>query len=249
MTQHVRQLWLLAALVATAAACGRPSEAPAGLAASPAVNQATGTVSGRVTFDGAPPVAVPVSMTTDPNCRPSGVVTAGTIAVGTDKGLQNTFVYVKEGLGAATFPVPATAVVLDQQGCRYVPRVVGVQVGQPLDVINSDPTFHNIHAVGRINREFNIGQPSRSLKMTHTFTTSEVMVPFKCDVHDWMTAWVGVLDHPFFAVTGADGSFELKGLPPGTYTLESWHETLGVQTRSVVVSRGATATASFTFKG
>ena len=115
------------------------------------------------------------------------------------------------------FPVPATAVVLDQKGCRYVPHVLGIQVGQPLELRSSDNTLHNIHAVPQQNREFNRALQLAAMKHTHTFSTKEVMVPFKCDVHKWMNAYVGVLDHPFYAVTAANGRFELKGLPPGIH--------------------------------
>ena len=110
-----------------------------------------------------------------------------------------------------------------------------MRVGQPLEIVNSDPTLHNIHALPKGNTEFNNGQPIQGMKMTHTFTAKEVMVPFKCDVHGWMNAYVGVLDHPYFAVTGKDGKFELKTLPPGTYTIEAWHEKLGTQTQSVTL--------------
>ena len=124
----------------------------------------------------------------------------------------------------------------------------GIQVGQPLEIINSDPTLHNIHATGKANAEFNNGQPIQGMKMSHTFTAKEVVVPFKCDVHGWMNAYVGVLDHPFYAVTSADGSFSLKGLPPGTYTIEAWHEKLGAQTQSVTVAAKDSASIAFTFK-
>ena len=124
----------------------------------------------------------------------------------------------------------------------------GVRVGQPLEIVNSDPTLHNIHAMPKANQEFNNGQPIQGMKMTHTFTAKEVMVPFKCDVHGWMNAYVGVLDHPYFAVTGADGTFKLKGLPPGTYTIEAWHEKLGATTQSVTLGAKETKEVTFTFK-
>ena len=144
---------------------------------------------------------------------------------GAGNGLQNAFVYVKDGLGNRTFPVPKTPVVLDQQGCKYRPHVVGIQVGQPLEVRNSDSTLHNVHAIPKVNKEFNFGQPTKGMKSSRTFDKAEVMVPFKCDVHGWMNAYAGVVAHPFFAVSKADGSFEIKGLPPGSYTVEVWHST------------------------
>jgi plastocyanin len=170
------------------------------------------------------------------------------VLIGDAGALQNVFVYVKDGLGNLRFPIPATSVVLDQKGCHYVPHVLGVQVGQNLEVVNSDPTLHNVHAVAKANQEFNQGQPLPGMKFTRQFSTPEVMVPFKCDVHSWMNAFIGVLDHPYFAVTGADGSFSLKGLPPGTYTIEAWHETLGTQTQSVTIGEKESKEIAFTFK-
>jgi hypothetical protein len=138
-------------------------------------------------------------------------------------------------------------VSLDQQGCRYSPHVFGIQTGQTLEILNSDPTLHNIHAMPANNREFNTGQPIQGMKTEQSFENVEVMVPFKCDVHGWMNAYAGVLDHPYFAVTTADGGFELSNVPPGTYTVEAWHETLGTQTQSVTVDASGTAEVSFTF--
>jgi galactose mutarotase-like enzyme len=123
-----------------------------------------------------------------------------------------------------------------------------MRVGQPLEIINSDPTLHNIHALPKNNQEFNNGQPIQGMKMTHTFTAKEVMVPFKCDVHGWMNAYVGVLDHPYFAVSDKSGKFELKTLPPGTYTIEAWHEKLGTQEQKVTLGPKETKELSFTFK-
>jgi hypothetical protein len=123
-----------------------------------------------------------------------------------------------------------------------------MRTGQKLEILNSDPTLHNIHATPKSNSEFNTGQPIQGMKTEHTFNSQEVMVPFKCDVHGWMNAYVGVLDHPYFAVTGPDGKFSLKGLPPGTYTVEAWHEKLGATTQSVTLAAKETKDVSFTFK-
>ena len=166
-----------------------------------------------------------------------------------DGSLQNVFVYVKDGLGALKFPVPATPLVLDQKGCQYRPHVFGVQAGQPIEILNSDATLHNIHAWPQANQEFNVGQALQGMKDTHVFTTQEVMVPFRCDVHRWMNSFVGVVAHPFFAVTGADGAFQLKGLPPGTYTLEAWHEKFGTKTASVTIGAKESKDVAFTFSG
>ena len=170
------------------------------------------------------------------------------IVKGDGSTLQNVFVYVKDGLGNLVFPDPVTSVTLSQEGCTYRPHVLGIRVGQTLDIVNGDETLHNIHAVPMKNSGFNKAQQSKGFKNTHVFSTQEVLVPFKCDVHRWMTAYVGVLDHPFFSVTGRDGSFELKGLPPGTYTVEAVHEKLGTRTEMVTLSPKGTETVTFSFR-
>jgi plastocyanin len=172
-----------------------------------------------------------------------------TYTVGSDgKSLGNVFVYVKDGLGNYQFDAPTDTVTIDQKSCRYHPHVFGLRVGQPLEILNSDPTLHNIHALPKSNMEFNTGQPIQGMKTMHTFTQPEVMVPFKCDVHGWMNAYVGVLDHPYFAVTKDDGKFALNNLPPGTYTIEAWHEKLGPMTQSVTIGPKESKEVAFTFK-
>jgi plastocyanin len=212
---------------------------------------AAGTVVGKITFDGKAPRPRVIRMGSDPLCMTESK--AGTMSevllVGPGNGLQNAFVYVKDGLGTKTFPAPKTPVVLDQSGCKYLPHVVGIQVGQPLEVRNSDSTLHNVHAVPKVNKEFNFGQPTKGMKASKAFDKPEVMVPFRCDVHGWMNAYAGVLPHPFFAVSKNDGAFEIKGLPPGSYTIEVWHEQLGTQTLKVTVDAKAGATANFAMKG
>jgi plastocyanin len=161
--------------------------------------------------------------------------------------LGNVFVYVKSGLPAgAKYPVPSTPVVIDQNGCLYHPRVFGIMVGQTLTIKNSDGVLHNIKAMGKKNRPFNISQPT-FMSTDRSFTTDEVMLPFECNVHGWMHAFAGVLSHPFFATTADDGSFSMKGLPPGTYVLEAWQEKYGTQDATVTVKPGVAATADFTF--
>ena len=207
-----------------------------------------GSVTGKVTFMGTPPPAQPISMSSDPRCMNAGAKTEAVMVSG-DGSLQNVFVYVKDGLGTLKFPVPTTALVLDQKGCQYRPHVFGVQAGQPIEILNSDMTLHNIHAWPQTNQEFNMGQSLQGMKDTHVFTTQEVMVPFRCDVHKWMNSFVGVVAHPFFAVTGADGAFQLKGLPPGTYTIEAWHEKFGTKTASVTIGAKESKDVPFTFSG
>jgi plastocyanin len=169
------------------------------------------------------------------------------LVVGQNQTLQNVFVYVKDGLGAFGFPVPTEPVVLDQDKCRYVPRVLGVRVGQPLSIRNSDPLLHNVRADAKINQSFNTSTPLEGVSFQRTFATKEVMVPFKCDVHAWMTAFVGVLDHPYFGTTAADGTVRLANLPPGTYTIEAWHETLGTRTEQVTIGAKEAKDVTFIF--
>ena len=234
-----------------AAACGggsQESAAPPPPVENPVDPATAGAVAGRVTFAGTPPALPAVRMDSDPNCAAQGGPSADeSVVAGADGALRNVFVYVKDGLGNLRFPVASTPIVLDQKGCRYVPHVLGAQVGQTVEIVNSDPTLHNIHAIPMVNREFNTGQPLPGMKHVHRFSAREVMVPFKCDVHPWMRAYIGVLDHPFFAVTGADGSFQLTGLPPGTYTVEAWHETLGTQTQDVTIGAKETGSVAFAF--
>jgi plastocyanin len=187
-------------------------------------------------------------MSSDPLCMPEGPTLSEVVLVGPGNGLQNVFVYVKDGLGDRTFQAPKTPVVLDQQGCKYRPHVFGVQVGQPMVIKNSDGTLHNVHAVPKANTEFNFGQPLKGMETKRTFDQPEIMVPFRCDVHGWMAAYGGVVPHSFFAVTANDGTFEIKGLPAGTFTIETWHERFGLQTQTVTVDGTGAGTASFTYK-
>lgn len=221
---------------------GAPAPAPTDTADGP------GVITGTMTFAGTPPAAKPLPMDSDPKCPADPNAVSEVLVVGSGSGLQNVFVYVKDGLGNRTYAVPTTPVSLDQKGCRYIPHVFGVQVGQPIRVSNSDPTLHNINAAPKDNRAFNFGQPATVPPVTRTFDKPEIMVPMRCDVHTWMNAYVGVVAHPFFAVTKEDGSFEIKGLPPGTYTVEAWHERLGTQTQSVTVDGKTPGQFSAAFK-
>jgi plastocyanin len=235
-----------------AAGCSAEDPPPPPQGGGRQVDAATaGAISGRVLFAGAPPAAELLRMGTDKAC----VQGAGphpqsdAILIAEDGAVQNVFVYVKEGLDPAySFEMPAAPVVLDQRGCRYSPRVLGVRAGQPIKVLNSDATLHNVHALPMSNREFNKSTPTLGSSTTQTFTVPEVMVRFKCDVHGWMAAHVGVLPHPFFAVTNASGAYEIKGLPPGTYTIEAWHEKFGTRTAVVTVGEKQARTASFSFE-
>jgi plastocyanin len=218
-------------------------------ARAPRGNQGGATVTGKIKFTGTKPANAKIDMAEEPACvkKYTTPPTAETV-VGSPAGLANVFVYVKSGLAAgASYPAPSTPVVIDQDGCRYHPHVLGIRVGQTLEIRNSDPLLHNIKAKGTKNRPFNISQPTAGMKTNRTFTAPEVMVPLECNVHGWMNAFVGVLPHPFFAVSGADGSFTIKGLPAGTYEIEAWHERFGTQTATVTVPATGSKTQDFTF--
>jgi hypothetical protein len=260
---RLRNTWvgLLGIALATTLACGgsqetsstsakpeSPSAAPAGQK----VDSATaGDVKGVVMIDGTAPKNEPIKMNADPVCVKQNTTPQSqeTYMVSADgKNLGNVFVYVKDGLGSYVFDTPTEPAKIDQKDCRYHPHVFGMRVNQPLEIVNSDPTLHNIHAMPKGNSEFNNGQPIQGMKMSHTFDKPEVMVPFKCDVHGWMNAYVGVMSHPYYAVTDKDGKFELKGLPPGTYTIEAWHEKLGTQTANVTLAAKESKDITFGFK-
>ncbi len=216
---------------------------------SPPPAQGGGSIGGKVKFTGAAPAPRKIDMTEEPKCKAKypGVPTEETVVVNPNGTLANVFVYVKAGLPAGyTAPAPTGPVTLDQDGCRYHPHVLGILVGQKLAIKNSDGILHNIKAKGTKNRPFNISQPTNMVS-ERTFTAPEVMVALECNVHGWMQAWLGVLPHPFFGVSGVDGSFTLKGVPPGTYTIEAWHEKYGTQTATVTVAGSETKTADFSF--
>jgi hypothetical protein len=243
-----------ALVLAALGACGgdtSKSADPASPAAAPDAKKVdtstAATVKRKVVLEGTPPVNPLLKMTSDPACG-NAEVRAESYLV--DNGaLQNVFVHIKDGLGNKyIFDTPTEPVKLDQKGCRYVPHVVGLRVTQPLEVSNSDETLHNVHGMPETNREFNQGQPIVGMKNTVTFTAPEVMIPFKCDVHSWMSAYVGVVSHPYFAVTDKAGTFELQTIPPGTYTIEAWHEKLGRQTQSVTLAEKDSKDLTFTFK-
>jgi len=255
---QLRNVWVgtLGLALAATIACGggqstsQEPSAPAGAPAGQKVDTATASdVKGVVTLTGTAPKNEPIRMNADPVCVKQNTTPQSQETYEVNDGkLANVFVYVKDGLGNYVYDPPTDSPKIDQMNCRYHPHVFGMRVGQKLEIVNSDPTLHNIHALPKANAEFNNGQPLQGMKMEHTFTAKEVMVPFKCDVHGWMNAYVGVLDHPYFATTDKSGAFELKGLPPGTYTIEAWHEKLGPMTQSVTVGQKETKEVNFEFK-
>jgi len=209
------------------------------------------TISGKVKLTGKPAASVnpEIDMSEESKCAALYKTTPHEeiVMANANGTLGNVFVYVKSGLAAdAKFPTPTTSVTIDQKGCLYHPRVFGIMVNQQLAIKNSDGLLHNIKAMAKKNRPFNISQPT-NMTTDRSFTVQEVMLPFECNVHGWMHAFAGVLPHPFYSVTGADGSFSISGLPAGTYTIEAWHEKYGTQTATVTVAATGTKTQDFTF--
>lgn len=206
------------------------------------------TVSGKITFQGSPPAPETIDMSEEPTCAQqyTETPTQESAVIGPDGGLANVFVYVKEGLASRNWGTPSEGVVIDQHGCHYVPHVLAIQAGQPLIIRNSDGILHNINTKPAKNQGFNVSQPVK-MDTQRKFTTAEVMIPVKCDVHGWMHAYIGVQDHPYMAVTGKDGSFTLASLPPGEYVIEAWHERYGTQTQTVTVGPQESKEISFTF--
>jgi plastocyanin len=209
-----------------------------------------GTVTGRILFTGKAPARKKVEMDEDPQCAKlhKSPVYDVSVQTGGKGALANAFVYIKTGLEGKKFKPPSDPVVIDQRGCWFVPRVIGMQAGQQLKAVNSDPVTHNIHPRGK-NYDWNQNQPESAEPAIRRFAFPEVMVRVKCNIHAWMKAWIGVVDNPYFAVTGANGSFELKNVPPGVYTVEAWHEDLATQDLQVTVAASGKAAADFTFKG
>ncbi len=201
------------------------------------------TVSGVVKFSGTAPKPAKIDMSQDPACKGNNV--AETVVA--DNGdLANVFVYVKGIQGS--FPPPSDAVKINQDGCRYHPHVIGVMAGQPIQIVNSDATTHNIHPTPKDNPEWNKSQGPKAEPITEKFNREEIMMPVKCNQHPWMKMYINVVKNPFFAVTGKDGKFEIKGLPPGTYTITAVQEKLGSQDMQVTVGPKDSKTVDFSFK-
>src|ERR671938_1431429 len=203
-----------------------------------------GAITGKISLNGEAPAPSKIDMGADANCAQKNPNAVAETVVAKDGKLQNVFVYIKDGtladgkkIGDFSFDTPTAEVKLDQNGCHYVPHVLGMQPNQKLVVTNSDPTTHNVHAIpasGKGNEEWNEQQgPNAPPITTHTFKRSEILVPIKCNIHNWMRAYIGVVKHPFFSVSKDDGSFEIKNVPPGTYTVVAWHEKYGEKTAQV----------------
>ena len=216
-----------------------------------------GSVTGVVAYNGTPPAPKKIATDADPVCGKANPNLSTEDTVVKDGKLANVFVYIKDGttadgtkVGDYTYETPTEPVTLDQKGCHYVPHVLGIQVNQKLKVVNSDPTQHNIHPTPKVNQEWNQTQPNGAPPIEKAFTRAEVLIPVKCNQHPWMKSYIGVLKHPFFAVSGEDGSFTIKGVPPGKYTVVAWHEggAAGTEkTMQVTVPAKGSAKADFAF--
>ena len=256
---YLRNLIVLSLAAAVVLACGgggdapsTPADTPAAPAAGKSVDASTaGSISGSVNYAGEPGKRARIRMTADPNCasQHSSPVYAQNLEINENDTLQYAFVFVKAGVEDYKFEPPAEAVQLDQRGCLYTPHVLGIQAGQELKVVNSDGTTHNINPSPANNRDWNVSQASNSNPIVRRFARPEIMIPVKCNVHPWMKAYIGVVAHPYFAVTGSDGSYSLEGLPPGDYTVEVWHEKLGAQEQKITVTANQAATLDFNYGG
>jgi plastocyanin len=222
-----------------------PTTAAPAATAAPIDPATAASVSGTVKLDGAPPKAAMIDMSQDPACK--GQNTAENIVVSGGY-LANVFVYVKEGLGNRTFEIPKEPVVVDQHGCKYHPHALGVMAGQTVKIVNSDPTTHNIHPTPKDNREWNESQAPQSAPLEKTFAREEILLPVKCNQHPWMRMFINVVKNPFYAVSGPDGKFEIKGLPPGDYTLAFVQEKLGEQDVKVTLAAKGSKIVDVTFK-
>jgi len=227
--------------------------------AKPKYSGATGTVTGVVSFNGTPPAPKKIDSSADPVCGQKNPNLETEDTVVKDGKLANAFVYIKDGtttdgkkVGDFEWDTPTTSVQLDQNGCHYRPHVLGVQTNQKISITNSDPTTHNIHPTPKQNPEWNQSQPNGAAPIEKSFARSEILVPVKCNQHPWMKSYIGVMKTPFFAVSAENGSFTLKGVPAGTYTVAAWHEGGAdgtTKTVQVTVPANGSVTADFAFEG
>jgi plastocyanin len=252
---NCRAWWSLACAIAVLTGCSKTEQKAETKPQPPSyfkVDPSTaGAVTGAITYKGKRPPKKPIDMSEDPACIEAhhGKAYDESLVASANGALANVFVYIKSGLEGKTFETPSAPVVIDQQGCWFRPRVMGIQTGQTLRVTNSDPVTHNIHPLAQINREWNHSQGQGDPPLNRRFIKPEVMIRIKCNIHSWMRAYIGVLAHPYFGVTGADGSFEIRNLPPGDYVLEAWHESLGVQDQPVKITPSGKVEVNFKFQG
>ena len=209
----------------------------------------TAEITGRVNFRGDKPKLQLIDMSGDPVCasEQEEMVYAQDGDVNNNGTLPNAFVYIKSGSGNLSVPAPHNSVILTQRGCMYEPHVLGVMVGQPLQIVTPDPTTHNVHVTPKINKEWNVTQEPGSPSIMKIFTQPEIMIPVHCNIHPWMKAYIGVVSNPYYAVTDSQGSFSIKGVPAGEYTLEAWTASFGTQEQRITVRSGESSNITFTF--
>ena len=221
------------------------------LLGAPAQRGETGEITGKVEFEGPRPKLQEIYMNKDPEClreNQGRTVYVQDGAVNANGTLPNVFVFAKTGAGNGHFAAPKSPVVLDQQGCIFVPHVLGIMVGQTLKVLNSDFTMHNVHVMPKNNPQWNESQPPGAAPFYKKFAHPEIMIPVGCNEHPWMKAYIGVVENPLYDVTGTTGTFTIKGVPPGEYTIEAWTATFGTQEKTVRVRPRQSSTLDFTFK-
>jgi plastocyanin len=243
---HAKKLTSIFAL--TLAICISTTHAVKAGGPPPTTNGAA-NVRGVVRFEGTVPKPKLISMSADPSCvkqHPSPIF-AQEVMADAKGDLQDVVVFVADGLGDRTFDAPAQPVVVEQKGCMYQPHVLAVRANQPLHVVNDDPTSHNIHPTPANNREWNKAEPPGS-SVDESFAREEIAIPVRCNLHPWMHGYIAVFKHPYFAVTGKDGSFDLSSLPPGTYTIKAWHEKLGTATQTITIGANEIREINFVFK-
>jgi plastocyanin len=206
----------------------------------------TGMIAGTVSFTGTPPPMAPIRMSGECAAQHKEPVFAGDALVHDGK-VENVFVYLKDGLGDRVFAVPAEPVVIDQSGCLYRPHAAGAQTCQPITFRNSDGFLHNVHGMPTVSSQWNFSMAVQGSTRSVRLPKPEVAVEVRCDVHPWMRAYVGVVAHPYFAVTGADGRFTLGDVPPGEYVIASWHEQFGTREARVTLAARDAKDVSFAY--
>jgi hypothetical protein len=244
---HLRYFFLFALLLAGCSSTKQESTQEAAQVPT-AIDPATAaTITGTITFSGESPKPEKIDMSQDPACV-VGTEPNFSQSFAVDKGkLENVYVYIKDGLGNRVFATPSEPATLDQHGCRYVPHVMGIMVNQKLRILNSDLAMHNIHPAAQVNQSWNISQSSKGDPIEQSFSKPELMIPVKCNQHPWMKMYLNVSAHPFFSVSQKDGTFQIKGLPPGEYTIAALHERMGEKTQKITVGAKETKSADFAF--
>jgi hypothetical protein len=229
----------------------KKADAPGAAPAYFQVDAATaGVISGKIAYAGPKAVRKRIQMNEEAACvrMHKGGLLDEEVIVNANGTLANVFVYIQGGLEGKTFAPATEPATIDQKGCRFEPHVMGMRTGQTLKVLNSDPVSHNIHPMPQANREWNQGQAPGAAPLEREFARAEIMIPVKCNVHSWMRSYIGVVEHPYFAVTNEEGVFELKNVPPGEYTVETWHEKLGKQQAKVTLAASAKQSVDLTYK-